>query len=116
MKRMVISALVFCAAASAVSAAEITITLPEGLEADRSKAVYACGDREIPVEYINAGPVSLAVLTLGEETIVASNVISASGARYAGGQYIWWTKGDEASLYDLTQGEDAPPVACTAAQ
>lgn len=116
MKLAIISALIVCATTVSVFAAEITIALPAGTEVDRSKTVYLCGDREISAEYINAGPISLAVLTMGDETIVASNVISASGARYAGGQYEWWTKGDEASLYDLMQGQAAPAVTCTTAQ
>ena len=37
------------------------------------------------------------------------NVLSASGARYAGRQYTWWTKGNSADFYDLTKGEDARP-------
>ena len=44
---------------------------------------------------------------------MASNVLSASGARYAGGQYIWWSKGDTADLYDLTEGgEETPAASC----
>ncbi len=60
--------------------------------------------------YVNAGDNSLAVLTLGDRTVVAVTVLSASGAKYAGQNYVWWTKGDNADLYDLTKGEDAPAV------
>lgn len=95
-------------------AGQVAINVPEATEVERIEAVYDCGDRQVPVEYVNAGPVSLAVLTLDGETVVASNVLSASGAKYAGAQYIWWTKGDQASLFDLMQGADAPPVICTA--
>ncbi|HET7410694.1 MAG TPA: MliC family protein [Paracoccaceae bacterium] len=114
MERIVIAAAALAAATLSAPAAEITISVPEATEIERIQAVYSCGDRRIPVEYINAGPVSLAVLTMDDTTIVASNVVAASGARYAGAQYVWWTKGDQASLFDLMQGEDAAPVICTA--
>jgi membrane-bound inhibitor of C-type lysozyme len=45
---------------------------------------------------------------------VFASVISASGARYASGQWVWWSKGSDASLYDTTLGEDAEAVlTCT---
>ena len=91
--------------------AEITIPLPLDTAVDRNLIDYDCGDLSINVEYINAGPVSLAVFAYEGEPVVASNVLAASGARYAGGRFIWWTKGADATLYDLTLGEDAPPAA-----
>lgn len=92
----------------------ITVPLPEGETVETRSMTYRCDDRTVDVDYINAGPVSLAVLRLGDEFIVASRVISASGARYAGEQYIWWTRGaSEATLQDLMQGEDQPPIGCT---
>ena len=102
------------AAASAAGAATITIDIPDADGAEAVRQTYDCGGSQIEAVYHNAGPVSLAVLTIGGETVVASNVIAASGARYAGAQYVWWTKGDTADLYDLMQGEDAPPVSCRA--
>ncbi|WP_411036731.1 META domain-containing protein [Shinella sp. BYT-45] len=74
---------------------------------------YQCdAEQRVVVEYINVGANSLAVLRIGEETVIAANVMSASGAKYAGGRHEWWTKGDEATLYDLTRGENAPGVNC----
>lgn len=100
--------------AGAAHAAEIRIAVPEGVEV-RSKVVdYDCGDQRIAVRYIDAGSVSLATMELAGEQILASNVIAASGARYAGRQYIWWSKGSEAFLQDLMKGEDAPVLECTA--
>ncbi|MCJ8144795.1 MliC family protein [Ancylobacter sp. A5.8] len=97
------------------AAGSIVIPLPEGVEAQEIRARYACDDTSAAeVVYINAGPVSLATLTRKGEFVVLANVLSGSGARYAGGVYVWWSKGREASLYDLTRGEDAEPVAtCT---
>ncbi|WP_276522740.1 MliC family protein [Cupriavidus necator] len=34
----------------------------------------------------------------------------ASGARYVGGRYEWWTKGEEGTLRDLMQAENAAPA------
>lgn len=96
--------------------ATITIPVPDAAEVQSATVRYTCGTGPLSVEYINAGPVSLAVLTVDGEFLVMSNVLAASGARYAGGRYIWWTKGDTGDLYDLTKGDDAPPVSCTEAQ
>ncbi len=96
--------------------ATISIPVP-GADAVQSQSrSYACEDgRTVEVEYINAGPVSLAVLTMQDEFVVAANVIAASGARYAGGPYVWWSRGaDEALFEDIRQGEDSSPLSCTA--
>ena len=99
---------------AAAHADPLTIDLPG--TAERQTVAYTCGDgKKISAEYINAGANSLAIVKLGDETVLMANVLSASGARYAGRQYIWWTKGNSADFYDLTKGEDAPPAfSCTA--
>lgn len=96
--------------APALAGAEpLTIDLP-GV-ATRETVTYSCdGDRKVSAEYVNVGSNSLAVLAVGDQTMLMVNVLAASGARYAGQQYVWWTKGDTADFYDLTKGEDAPPV------
>ncbi len=83
---------------------DLLIRLPGPEQAvSRSTIAYQCdGDQRISVEYINVNATSLAVLTLADETVVTVNVLAASGAKYAGGRYEWWTKGDEATLDDLT--------------
>ncbi|URK88916.1 MliC family protein [Rhizobium sp. RCAM05350] len=55
----------------------------------------------------------MVTLTIGNEFVIASNVLSGSGAKYAGGQYVWWTKGDEANLIDAMKGEDDAGIACS---
>ncbi|TWG90398.1 membrane-bound inhibitor of C-type lysozyme [Mesorhizobium sp. J18] len=97
----------------AAQAAEITIDMPDEVEIERTDAAYQCGEFELAVQYINAGSVSLAVFTVEDETVVASNVIAASGAKYAGGRYVLWSQGSDADLYDLMKGEDAEPVSCS---
>ncbi len=77
-------------------------------------ARYACADGQaIGVDYYNAGSTSLAVLHFTSETVVAANVIAASGAKYEGDQFTWWTRGPEADLYDVTKGDT--PVHCVPA-
>lgn len=92
--------------------AELSLTIPGDAQVDRIAAGYSCeGLDDIEVEYVNAGANALALVPLEGETLVFANVLAASGARYAAGPYIWWTRGRSADLYDLRQGEDAPPIA-----
>jgi membrane-bound inhibitor of C-type lysozyme len=101
----------FIGAAPAL-ADDIRIRLSADTKVESSQDIYRCGVDKISVEYINAGSVSLAVLTMSGEVIVAANVLAGSGARYAGGQYVWWTKGEAATLYDVRKGEADPGIAC----
>lgn len=95
-------------------AAEIAIVLPEPLPVSSETVFYDCAGQEVEAEYINAGDISLVTLQIGEDFVVASNVIAASGARYSGGQYIWWTKGAEAQLIDFRNGGMDAPIVCQA--
>ncbi len=100
-------------AASSASAGEINIKLPDDTEVTTNSVLYKCGEKNVSVTYYNAGDISLAELELEDETIVASNVISGSGAKYAGGVYIWWTKGETADLYNLMDDPDqSKPTNC----
>lgn len=114
--RLSFTAIILAATTSAAMASTVMLELPGSAPVERNTVSYTCGDQTVKVEYINAGDNSLAVLALGDRTIVAATVLSGSGARYAGQQYIWWTKGNSADFYDLTKGEDAPPeFSCMAA-
>lgn len=100
-------------AVSTAAAANITIELPENQEVSTDQQLYKCGEMDVAVTYYNAGDISLAKLEMEDQTIVASNVMSGSGARYAGSIYIWWTKGDAADLYNLMEDPDqSKPVSC----
>lgn len=99
---------------SAAHAGEIVIELPDDVEATTNAVLYQCGDKDVSVTYYNAGDISLAQLEMEDATVVASNVISGSGAKYAGNVYIWWTKGETADLYNLMDDpEQAKPISCT---
>ena len=106
------TALLAPAAAAAVEAS-IQLELSTNTDFERRVMVYDCGAAEpLTVTYINAAPNFLALLPIAEEPepLLFASVISASGVRYAAGQWVWWTKGVDASLYDATLGEDAEPV------
>ncbi|MCX8572216.1 MULTISPECIES: MliC family protein [Hyphomicrobiales] len=108
--RLSFTAIILAAVTSAAMASTVTLELPGSAPVERNSVSYKCGDQAVKAEYVNAGDNSLVVLTLGDQTVVAVTVLSGSGAKYAGQQYVWWTKGDNADLYDLMKGEDAPAV------
>lgn len=98
--------------ARAAERADIVIPVPGAETVERNQVAYRCGEETVIADYINAGPVSLVTLTRGDSFTVAANVIAASGAKYAGGALVWWAKGDGATLFDLTKGEDDPGISC----
>lgn len=95
-----------------VQAAEFTVAVPEAAAVERRSVAYVCEDGgALTVDYINAADVSLAVFAWQDATVVAAVGPSGSGARYAGGRYVWWTKGAAATLHDALAGPDAAPLA-----
>ena len=106
------TALLLPAAAGAVETS-IQLQLSSATDFERRVMVYDCGDgAPVTVSYINAAPNFLALVPIAEEPqpLVFASVLAASGVRYASGQWVWWTKGVDATLYDITLGEDAEPV------
>jgi membrane-bound inhibitor of C-type lysozyme len=93
--------------ASAASAQEFTT------------ARYSC-DRgvEVPATYVNGPDQSLVVIHVDGSQITLVNEPAASGARYGwpsdGSNYVWWTKGDEATLYWKTPEGETPLLTCKA--
>lgn len=100
-------------AAAAETAAQVELAI--GGNAEIKTVTYDCeGIPSFDVQYINAAPNFLAIIPVQEETYIFTTVLSASGARYASGNFVWWTKGPNADWYDLSKGEDAPPdFTCT---
>jgi membrane-bound inhibitor of C-type lysozyme len=82
-----------------------------------STATYAC-DRGVvvPATYVNGPDVSLVVINVDGRQITLLNEPSGSGARYAwpsdGSGHVWWTKGDEATLFWKTPEGEAPLLTC----
>ncbi|RDK08511.1 MliC family protein [Cupriavidus lacunae] len=72
---------------------------------------YQCdGGKTLSVRYFNSPDNQAAVFRLEGKPVLAISTVSASGARYVGGRYEWWTKGEEGTLRDLMQAENAAPA------
>jgi membrane-bound inhibitor of C-type lysozyme len=102
-------------AAPAHAQTSFFLGLPITGDAERKMVRYDCeGAEGFDVEYINAAPNFLAFVPVEGQTYLFTSVIAASGARYAAANYVWWNKGIDAELYDISQGEDGPPLlTCT---
>lgn len=96
---------------------DIVVRLPGAtVPVHRQTVSYQCdGDLRVTVEYINASPVALALLSIGGQTVLATNVLSGSGAKYAGAQYEWWSKNLSATLTDLGTEGDGRYILCRTA-
>lgn len=103
----------FMAGAALAQDAPVTITLDSGAKASVPTVNYSCEGSEepLPVQYINAGPNSVAILPVEGQSLLFVTTISGSGARYVSGRYEWWSKGEEGTLRDLTAAENAAPMA-----
>ncbi|NUO88264.1 MAG: MliC family protein [Cupriavidus sp.] len=72
---------------------------------------YQCdGGRTLSVRYFNSPDNHAAVFRIEGKPVLAVSTVAASGARYVGGRYEWWTKGESGTLRDLMQAERAAPV------
>jgi membrane-bound inhibitor of C-type lysozyme len=100
-----------CGPAQAGVSAALTLTIDGN--AEQRQVTYDCtgeGDTALAVTYINAAPNFLAVLPVRGEDMIFVSVIAASGVKYEAGAFVWWSKGAEATLHDVTEGLDAAPV------
>ncbi len=82
---------------------------------DLATARYLCERGvEVPAAYVNGPETSVAVITVEGRQIALVQETAASGARYGwpsdGSSYVWWTKGEEATLYwkDGAAGTEIP--------
>jgi membrane-bound inhibitor of C-type lysozyme len=86
-------------------------------EIDLATRHYTC-DRgvDIPASYINADGSSVVVLHVEGRQIALYQQVSASGVRYGwpsdGANYVWLTKGDDASLLWSEAGQETPLLTC----
>ncbi len=94
--------------------------LPQAAAAqDFATDSYAC-DRGVvvPATYVNGPDLSLVVIQVEGRQITLVNEPAASGARYGwpsdGSGYVWWSKGDEATLYWKTPADEVPLLTCRA--
>ena len=100
---------------AAAQAAQTTLQIELGTAGDFERRVmtYDCNDGStVTATYINAAPNFLAILPVIDEPepLVFTSVVAASGVRYVSGIWMWWTKGADATLHDVTLGQDAEPV------
>jgi membrane-bound inhibitor of C-type lysozyme len=88
--------------ALAAKATDLTIHLAGSTPVSRHIVKFQCDSEGVklglpanvfPVEYLNGGGNSLAILPIGGRSLIFANVISGSGARYAADRYIWWDAG-----------------------
>jgi membrane-bound inhibitor of C-type lysozyme len=91
----------------------LAITLNTTGDFERKSVNYGCQGvfDSLAVDYLNAAPNYLAMIPLDGSTLLFNTVLAGSGAKYVSGKYVWWNKGNDASLYDLTEGANAKPVA-----
>ena len=95
---------------SSAHAGEVTLDLPGEIE--DTTVSYACESGPVmDVRYVNGASASLAIFDWEGERYVASAAISGSGVRYVGDRFVWWNRGNEASLFDELAGADAEPLA-----
>lgn len=85
---------------------------PERNDVDAATVVYRCDDgRQVQASYPDHGT---AVLQFDGNRHVLRVALSASGARYVGDRWQWWTRGmHEGSLAPLRAGETIASAAGT---
>ncbi|WJF91646.1 MliC family protein [Paraburkholderia bonniea] len=73
---------------------------------------YTCASgKKIQVTYLNtANGQSFALVPVKGHALLFVNTLAASGAKYQANQYVWWTKGPHADLYDSSADDNAPPL------
>jgi membrane-bound inhibitor of C-type lysozyme len=116
MIRLAISAaLTFATPALASVTADVGLTFSG--DADKKTVTYGCESHApLTITYINSPPNYVAIVPITNDDtgqtseMIFVSVITGSGVRYEAGQYVWWNKGSEAWLYDVTEGADAAPL------
>lgn len=105
------SVLTFAAVSGAARAADL-IPLPDIRTTHRTMQRYTCATgRIVNVTYLDTtNGQSFAILPVNGKQMLFVNTLSGSGAKYQAASYTWWTKGAQATLYDATLGENAPPL------
>ncbi|MCL4651154.1 MliC family protein [Burkholderia multivorans] len=96
---------------SVAHAAQLTI---EEIDADaRQTVAYQCANQPQPVRvsyWLAGNGQSFALVPVNGQRLLFVDTVSASGVRYQGGRYTWWTKGKEATLRDEIADEKSPPL------
>ncbi|MBV8046342.1 MAG: MliC family protein [Paludibacterium sp.] len=107
MKRLLpVLLVVACAGAHAALVPDIAINETLTLQ-------YLCaGSKPLKVRYLtghNGQHFALLAAQPGKPLLFVQT-IAASGVKYQADHFIWWTKGPQGDLYDVTRGPDATPL------
>jgi membrane-bound inhibitor of C-type lysozyme len=73
---------------------------------------YTCASgKTFKVSYFNASNgQSFALLPVDGRKVLLVGVVAASGVKYVGDRYAWWTKGPGGDLYDTMADPNAKPI------
>ncbi|EJF79203.1 Membrane-bound lysozyme inhibitor of C-type lysozyme precursor [Candidatus Bartonella washoeensis] len=98
-------------------AGSLIIEVPDNPEPTTQTIAYQCdtgtSKERVEAVYLNADNISLVDFKWKGDRVIAANVIAATGAKYAGAQYIWWETNKEVTLYDLANDpEEKKPILC----
>jgi membrane-bound inhibitor of C-type lysozyme len=97
--RKFVIAFAILSAGTFARATDLTLHLKGSQSISRTTVQYQCDAESakmglpagtFAVEYVNGAGNSLAILPVNGASLIFSNIISGSGARYAAQQYIWW--------------------------
>lgn len=73
---------------------------------------YTCANgKTFKVSYLNASNgQSFALVPVDGRKVLLVGVVAASGVKYVGDRYAWWTKGPGGDLYDTMADPNAKPI------
>ncbi|EJF74626.1 MliC family protein [Bartonella alsatica] len=96
-------------------AGSLILEIPENPETQT--ITYQCdtgtNKERVEATYFKTDNISLVDFKWKGDRVIAANVIAATGAKYAGAQYIWWEENKDVTLYDLAQDpEEKQPILC----
>ncbi|AXW87049.1 hypothetical protein CKQ53_08685 [Lonsdalea britannica] len=109
MKKSIILALVGGAALTACHSNDpAEFMVPGNEQMEVSKQMYVCDDgSKLGVMYYSNEPNHAALVNIPDKgKILMVNVPAASGARYVGNVYEWWTKGDNGTLKQVIEDKN----------
>jgi membrane-bound inhibitor of C-type lysozyme len=98
----------------------LAAALPAGAETQVVTTRYTC-DRgvTVPATYVTAEDQAVVVIHVDGTQITLFREEAASGARYGwpsdGANYVWWSQGQEATLFWKEAGSESPLLTCTEA-
>ncbi|WP_455474116.1 MliC family protein [Bartonella sp. B30(2025)] len=95
----------------------LILEVPDNPEPTTEVLAYQCNtdapQERIEVTYIDAQNVSLADFTWRNDRVIAANVMTEKGTKYAGAHYILWKTLHDITLYDLINDpEEKRPILC----